>query len=253
MVPIYLPPLRERREDIPPLARYFLERYSEENRRDAAGADAETLLEMLLRYDWPGNVRELENYIERAVVLADGGPLTPELLAPPGSGERRWRPLKARAAATCDGLIQQLVRARHRRRCPPDGDAATSGWSDGVERELIEQVLQLCDNVQVKAAARLGINRNTLHKKWDQYKLQLDASPGRPTSMARIRIECSVLSAQCSVLSAQCSVLSARVLSTQYSVLSTHCVDLPQRLHAPSSSFCPASMVNLLLRAVRGS
>src|SRR5229473_5484172 len=65
VVPIHLPPLRDRREDIPDLARFFLERYSEENRRDTPSLPAE-VLKVLLHYDWPGNVRELENCIERA-------------------------------------------------------------------------------------------------------------------------------------------------------------------------------------------
>src|SRR6202165_451556 len=66
VVPIYLPPLRERRQDIPPLARHFLERQSEENRIDPPEMNAE-FIKMLQQHDWPGNVRELENYIARAV------------------------------------------------------------------------------------------------------------------------------------------------------------------------------------------
>src|SRR3954454_5278938 len=74
VVPIYLPPLRERREDMEPLARFFLGRHSEENRRDPPELTPE-VLRVLEGHDWPGNVRELENYVERAVVLAAGGPL----------------------------------------------------------------------------------------------------------------------------------------------------------------------------------
>ena len=99
VVPIYLPPLRERREDIPALAQYFLERHSEENRRDPPELTRD-VIDMLQDHDWPGNVRELENYMARAVVLADGGPLRSDLLAPPGRVDRPWRPLKARTAAT---------------------------------------------------------------------------------------------------------------------------------------------------------
>ncbi len=74
VVPIYLPPLRERREDVPALAQFFLERHSEENRRDPPELTRD-FIDMLLDHDWPGNVRELENYMARAVVLSDGGPL----------------------------------------------------------------------------------------------------------------------------------------------------------------------------------
>src|SRR3954454_14586286 len=68
VVPIYLPPLRERRDDIPALARYFLMKLSAEHRRDPPELTQE-VLRMLLNHDWPGNVRELENYMERVVVL----------------------------------------------------------------------------------------------------------------------------------------------------------------------------------------
>src|SRR5438128_11659822 len=70
VVPIYLPPLRERREDISALVRFFLEKYSEENRRDPPDVTPEAY-KALQAYDWPGNVRELENTVERAVVLSD--------------------------------------------------------------------------------------------------------------------------------------------------------------------------------------
>jgi transcriptional regulator with PAS, ATPase and Fis domain len=167
VVPIYLPPLRERREDVARLARYFLERHSEENRRDPPELTAD-VLKVLLEHDWPGNVRELENYMERAVVLANGGPLTPDLLAPPGRGVRRWRPARGMGGTAGDlpSLIQQLVRVGVQ--SLPEGTLHERIVS-GVERELIEQVLQACGDVQVKAAARLGINRNTLHKKVSEY------------------------------------------------------------------------------------
>jgi transcriptional regulator with GAF, ATPase, and Fis domain len=162
VVPIYLPPLRERREDIAALARFFLERYCEENRRDTPDLPVE-VLKALMAHDWPGNVRELENCIERAVVLANGEGLTPELLTPPGHGQARPRSGKARAN-DLPGLIEHLVRTGIKSIPAEDGNLHRR-LVEGVERELIAQVLLLCDNVQVKAAARLGINRNTLHKK----------------------------------------------------------------------------------------
>jgi DNA-binding NtrC family response regulator len=173
VVAIHLPPLRERREDIAPLARYFLERYSEENRRDAPELSVE-VLEALQGHDWPGNVRELENCIERAVVLADGEALNADVLVHPARGQRRLRPARSRGGDV-PALIQQLVRVGIQG-IPEDGTLYTR-LVGGVERELIEQVLQLCDNVQVKAAARLGINRNTLHKKVSEF-----ARDGEPTT-----------------------------------------------------------------------
>jgi transcriptional regulator with PAS, ATPase and Fis domain len=168
VVPIFLPPLRERREDISALARYFLDKHSEENRRDPPDLSSD-VVRVLLEHDWPGNVRELENYMERAVVLAAGNALTPDLLAPPGRSVRRWRPLRGGPAAGNDlqGLIQQLVRLGIQ--TLPKG-TLNRRIVEGVERELIEQVMEECDRVQVKAAERLGINRNTLHKKVSEYR-----------------------------------------------------------------------------------
>ena len=100
VVTIYLPPLRERREDIPLLVGHFLRIYNEENLRHVPHVEPKAM-EMLCRYEWPGNVRELQNYVERAVVLAPGDELTCDLLPeavlgheaaadrPPASGESR--------------------------------------------------------------------------------------------------------------------------------------------------------------------
>src|SRR5262252_4001775 len=108
VVPIYLPPLRERRSDIALLVKYFLERYCEENRRETPSVPPE-VLQRLQEYDWPGNVRELENYVERAVVLGQDGTVSFDALIPGSQGERRLRPAKARGADV-PSLIQQLVR-----------------------------------------------------------------------------------------------------------------------------------------------
>ncbi len=173
--PINLPPLRERRDDVPLLARYFLELHAEEHQCDAPELTSE-MVRLLQSYDWPGNVRELENYMERALILSAGKALTPDLVGQPGRAERRWRPLKSRGG-DLQGLIQQLVRLGIQ--ALPDG-TLNDRVVGAVERELIEQVLQLCGGVQVTAAKRLGINRNTLHKKVEDYE-RLDAK-GSPTA-----------------------------------------------------------------------
>jgi DNA-binding NtrC family response regulator len=187
VVPIYLPPLRERRDDVPALARYFLERHCAtlRGKHDVRPVPDLTpaFLKMLASHDWPGNVRELENYMARAVVLAEGRPLTADVIAPPGRVERRWRPLKPRGG-DLQGLVQQLVRLGIQ--SLPDS-TLYDRIVGSVERELIEQVLQECDRVQVKAAQRLGINRNTLHKKVGDYEKldsrdQLTSEPDRDHS-----------------------------------------------------------------------
>jgi DNA-binding NtrC family response regulator len=171
VVPIYLPPLRERTEDIPALARFFLERYCEENRRDPPQVP-QPILDRLKHYDWPGNVRELENYVERCVVLSHNQPLQFDLMIP--GQERRMRASHGKPA-DMDAMIEQLIRVAVQKLPAEDGNLYNR-LIRGVERELLEQVLPLCDNVLVKAAARLGINRNTLHKKLAEFKSPLVAN-----------------------------------------------------------------------------
>ena len=77
-MPIELPPLRDRREDILPLAQHFIRKYNEENGREVSEQIAPEVLALLETYSWPGNVRELENAIERAVVIAPGNDVSRE-------------------------------------------------------------------------------------------------------------------------------------------------------------------------------
>jgi Nif-specific regulatory protein len=165
VVPIPLPPLRERRDDIPLLAQFFLKRYGELNRRDVPELTQE-VTHALLAYDWPGNVRELENTIERLVVLSDGKSFPTGLLR---FGKPKYS-LRNRRPRTDDvpGLVRRLIEVGIRT-APPDGLKLYDFLVGGVERELIEQVMRQCDDVKVTAADRLGINRNTLHKKLEQY------------------------------------------------------------------------------------
>src|SRR4051794_20219663 len=95
VVPIYLPPLRERREDIGPLVEAFLRRYAEQNRRDVRRVHPEAM-RLLREHDWPGNVRELQNYVERAVILGEGPELTVEHLPPQLPGVAAPRPIPSR-------------------------------------------------------------------------------------------------------------------------------------------------------------
>ena len=167
VIPIGLPPLRERRDDIPLLAAYFLKRYGELNKCPVPELTP-LVLDAFRVHDWPGNVRELENMLERLTVFADGGPITPELLRF-GRARPVIRGPRGGAPADVPALIHALVRAgMHAPR--PDAVSLHKFLVDGVERELIEEVLRESGDNQVKAAARLGINRNTLHKKREEYR-----------------------------------------------------------------------------------
>ena len=168
VVPIYLPPLRERRDDIPELVAHFLDVYNEQNDRYVAHIEPRAMA-ALQDYDWPGNVRELQNYVERVVVLAPGDELTHDLLPEVVISGRQPRTIGLRRPhfdPPAEELVQMGVSA-----AAEDAEDLHSRIVDRVEREVIAQVLAECEGVQIKAAARLGINRNTLHKKLKQFGL----------------------------------------------------------------------------------
>lgn len=167
VVTIYLPPLRERREDIPLLVGHFLRVYNEKNRRHVPYISAEAM-EALKNYDWPGNVRELQNYIERAVVLARGDEIGTDLLPHAVLGRRgprlgsRRRTVQSIARDFVDAVLAQA---------DPEASDIYDRMVEALEREMLAQVLERCRGIQIKAAAWLGMNRNTLHKKLRQYGL----------------------------------------------------------------------------------
>ena len=142
--PIAIPPLRERREDIPLLARHFLEKHAERAGKSLNGIST-AALRMLLQYDWPGNVRELENAIERAVLLETDGVLQAGSLPPQ---------LSPVIAAGSGGS-------------PPAGVLPLVE----VERQALAHALEVLDNNVTQAAQALGINRATLHRKLKKYDL----------------------------------------------------------------------------------
>jgi transcriptional regulator with PAS, ATPase and Fis domain len=182
VVAIRLPPLRERREDIPLLIDYFLDKYNRENGRNLR-LMSKDLLNLLLRYTWPGNGRELENAIERAVVLSQNENFTEELL-----------PLTIRVFAqqgrpapptdSPDALTHRLVA-----QAMDEAGAAGQGaiWEQvvsNIERALIEEAMKRCDSVKLKAADYLGINRNTLNKKYHELGLDRGQPEGDSASSA---------------------------------------------------------------------
>jgi transcriptional regulator with PAS, ATPase and Fis domain len=166
VVPIHLPPLRQRREDVQELVAHFLNVYSEANDRYVVHIQKEAL-EALADYHWPGNVRELQNYVERAVVMADSDELTVDLL--PDTVLGRNRPgSPGLKGADLETLTYELIQLGVNSAGPAEDNLHTK-IVNRVERELIAQVMLDCSSVQTKAATRLGINRNTLHKKLKEY------------------------------------------------------------------------------------
>ena len=171
VLPIFLPPLRERSDDIEALLSHFINKYAVENDCEPLKIPNETL-QLLCAYSWPGNVRELENYVERAVVLSTTGQFFPELLPPHVRGLAPIR-LGIRNDKDINSICEELVSMGIMQTSAEQGDLYQKVVSL-VERQLILQTLKSCQGVQTKTATRLGINRNTLHKKIDEYSLSQD-------------------------------------------------------------------------------
>lgn len=170
VLPIHLPPLRRRAEDVPLLVKHFLKIYSETNERmvDEVHPDA---MKAMMEYRWPGNVRELQNYVERSVVLADGKVLTPDLLPRCVLGDAPKTDAAVFRAHDDESLIQEFV-YNGIQKADTDATDLHKKIVEPVEKELLVQVLEACNQTQTKAAARLGMNRNTLYKKMKEYGLE---------------------------------------------------------------------------------
>ncbi len=172
VIPIDLPPLRDRSEDIPELVNFFARQFSAAENVPMPGFSKE-VFSIFKNYTWPGNVRELQNYVERLIVLS--GEEGPSLDLLPGhvTGKTVYRSLSAKKQDP-ESLCRELVSLEIQRA----GESSTSVHSQvvsQVEKELILQVLRSCQGVQTKTATRLGINRNTLHKKISEYELESEA------------------------------------------------------------------------------
>jgi transcriptional regulator with GAF, ATPase, and Fis domain len=145
--PLRLPPLRERRADVPLLVRHFLALWSAELGKPIAGV-TQPAMELLSAYDWPGNVRELQNEVQRLAIQVDAGAfVTPELLSP------RVRQV--------EGLVERAGVAR----------GTLKDMIDTVEKYLLVESLREHGNNKTNAAKTLGITREGLHKKLRQFGL----------------------------------------------------------------------------------
>ena len=153
VVPIWLPPLRERAADIPMLIEYFLERFNRQNRRAITlGSD---VLQLLMRYDWPGNVRELQNCLERLVVMAEADVVT--LNSIPASLQSYFSDIRHVTHGTMEadrGAAQPL--------------AARLG---GIERQRLQEALVRTGWVQARAARLLGLTPRQVAYKMRKYAL----------------------------------------------------------------------------------
>ena len=146
VVTVNLPPLRERRDDVPLLVTAFNRQYSQENNTPVREITQEAV-NLLMAYDWPGNVRELRNAVEQMVVLARGDRLT-------------VRDIPATIRSGADLTKISVVRP------------GVTMTVEEAERQLIIQALKETDGNRTKAADKIGMSRRTLHRKLKEYHLE---------------------------------------------------------------------------------
>ncbi len=150
VVPILLPPLRERREDIPLLINHFIQKFSEENKKEVKGVSQQAM-ELLMNYEWPGNVRELENLIERIIALT-----------PNQTIEANELPLPIVNQSKTNGLKESVL----------SGQISFSKAEEEFEKEIILDALRRANFIQSHAAEMLGISRRILKYKMDKLGIQ---------------------------------------------------------------------------------
>jgi DNA-binding NtrC family response regulator len=159
---VRLRPLRERRDDIPPLVRHFIQRFNDELSRTITGVD-DAVMKRLSEHGWPGNAAELERVLKRACIVARGEVITVADLGDSLSGGRllgRQGAESALARAARTALHERLVEKT------PAGDSSVYHEIVGVvEASLVDEALTITNGNQVKASELLGVNRATLRKK----------------------------------------------------------------------------------------
>jgi two-component system response regulator PilR (NtrC family) len=153
VIPIVLPPLRERREDIPLIAEHFLAKYTEQMGKVVTSISHDAM-QLLLRYDWPGNIRELENVLERAVALE----ATPAILVDSLPAAIHGEGLRAGNGRGTDYL--------------PESGFDLEEHVKGIERGFIAQALDRAGGVQVKAAEMVGMSFRSFRYYVKKYNLR---------------------------------------------------------------------------------
>jgi two-component system nitrogen regulation response regulator GlnG len=170
VVPINLPPLRERSEDIPSLVEYFLERACSEQEIVIKQCTTDTL-ELLCKYSWPGNVRELENTIKRAVILSNDPILTINDFSNLTNRQDTIHAMPQEQSL--EAIVEAKLRSSMNGIEKLDKGDIYDRVLEQVERPLIRYVLEKTRGNQVRAADIMGINRNTLRKKINDLGIQV--------------------------------------------------------------------------------
>ena len=168
LISLKIPPLRERKEDIPELVEYFIHKSNIELGKKIRGVE-KSAMDKLLAYNWPGNVRELENVIKRATILTRGQTLGIHRLD-------SFKPEDTKSSGShAEASVERTVKKWFRQK----GSSTFFGSGqiyrniiNAVEKTLIKEALESCENNQVKASELLGMNRATLRKKMAEYGLK---------------------------------------------------------------------------------
>jgi DNA-binding NtrC family response regulator len=163
VVPIHIPPLRERREDIPLLAEHFLAKFNERLKKQIASIAPEAI-ERLIAYHWPGNIRELENLMERTVLFCEGPEIRVSDLPPEVVG--------ATLLAAPPGTPTSLAAVGDEAARPASLKEAVRAETERVERELIQRALDETGNNVTQAARKLKISRKSLQTKMKELGLR---------------------------------------------------------------------------------
>ena len=175
IIPINLPPLRERKTDIPLLADHFLKQF---NRTAIPKTISDEAMQFLVNYSWPGNIRELANFIERMVVLSIGSTITPRDLPEKVLGDtpkEKWQPLEEDEEGNPAQILQQSLGQSFHVGIPEEGINLKKTVEE-FEKELLLEALEKTGWVKNKAANLLGLNRTTLVEKLKKMKI---VTPGR--------------------------------------------------------------------------
>jgi two-component system response regulator AtoC len=160
VVPIHIPPLRERREDIPLLADHFIAKFNDRLKKEIASITPEAI-ERLVAYQWPGNIRELENLMERTILFCEGPEIRVSDLPPEVAGAA------APQSAAAHGAGEETLRA-----APESLKEAVRAETERVERELIQRALDATGGNVTQAARKLKISRKSLQTKMKELGLR---------------------------------------------------------------------------------
>ena len=200
--PIWIPPLRDRPEDIPELTKHFLVRFAAEERKPQVAGIHPDAVELLQAYNWPGNIRQLENTVFRAVVLCDGASLTVDDFPQVAAAVERPRQVPGHTPSPDSAIQQPALPAESlsysqkpadpKRETPTDSDAFSYATPFGfmrnldnnghvrtlssIEEELIRTAISHYSGRMTEVAKRLGIGRSTLYRKLKEYGLEENAS-----------------------------------------------------------------------------